>query len=248
MDWQDATLLKEEQIASNMKALTFSIPNWKKHQSGQYYDVRLTSANGMHAQRSFSIASAPEQEHEIEFGIQLLESGVVSPILFHMSSPEKLEVRGPNGGSFIWNNVTSGDPLILIGGGIGIVPLMSMLRHYHLSENKNLDKAIYIFISAKTVDRIPYYDELNELADQYANMHFVYSLTQEAPPDWKGYTKRLNSYILERELMSLPHQKSDIYVAGPSQFIENIIDGLEQIGYDRKTIHTERFGTTPGEE
>ncbi|MBX4211990.1 oxidoreductase [Candidatus Pacearchaeota archaeon] len=234
--WHEATLVKSEMTASDIKSLTFSVKNWTEHKPGQHYDIRLTSESGYQAARSYSIASPPNMKGLVEFGIQLLENGEVSPYLFDLQPGENVEIKGPLGGHFIWDDSMPG-PLVLIGGGSGIVPFMSMIRHVR---SKKINKKIILIVSAKTLDKIPYYKELESYKDK--NIKIVYTLTSKSPPGWKGYEGRINMEMVSKELKDIRKEMPMVYICGPTQFVESIADGLIKLGLNSHEIRTERFG------
>ncbi|MBX4196080.1 oxidoreductase [Candidatus Pacearchaeota archaeon] len=235
-NWHTATLIKSEMIASDIKALTFSAKNEIEHKPGQHYDIRLTSESGYQAARSYSVASAPNKKGLVEFGIQLLPNGEVSPYLFELQPGESVEMKGPLGGHFIWDDTMPG-PLILIGGGSGVVPLMSMLRH---AQAKKIKKEILLLLSAKSVEKIPYYKELESYKDK--STHIIYTLTGESPKGWKGLTGRINKDLLDKLLTSYKEKMPMVYICGPTLFVETIADTLIQSGWNSHEIRTERFG------
>lgn len=237
--WQVVTLKQSEMVASDVKALTFEVPSWVKHQAGQHYDIRLTSEDGYQAERSYSIASAPEQEGEMEFGIQLLENGEVSPYLFQLKPGDQVEIRGPIGRHFVWNVEMDG-PLVLIGGGSGMVPLMAMLRH-HLNHQDDKREIIFL-ISAQEVERVLYKDELAADQNRDHNLKVVMTLTNSVPPGWTGYMRRVDQQMMEEVFGHLKGKEPRIYVCGPTPFVEVVANDLVKVGFVSGAIKTERFG------
>jgi ferredoxin-NADP reductase len=238
MDWQVATLIESKMVAEDVKSLTFSLQNWIPHKSGQHYDIRLTSEDGYVAERSYSIASAPEKLGVIEFGIQLLQDGEVSPYLFSLQPGEQVEVRGPIGGYFNWEH-TDPKPLVLIAGGSGAVPLMSMLLHY---QNHGKQQQVVFIISAKSYGHMLYKDELAKIAGQETSVKIVYTLTREVPDGWSGHTGRIDKILLQQYLSQYIHQPVNIYLCGATSFVEDIGNLLLGIGFEPEVIKTERFG------
>src|SRR5258708_3168550 len=175
--WQKATLLEAHPLASNVRGLTFSVPEWIRHEPGQHYDIRLTAPSGYQAERSYSVGSPPEEEGTVEFGIELLENGEVSPYLWKLAPGGAVEIRGPIGGHFVWTEQMPG-PLVLVRGGSGMVPLMSMLRHYDRVEKSS--RPIVFLISARTLDRVLYTEELELLKPKHSNLSVVITLTDAA--------------------------------------------------------------------
>ncbi len=214
-EWQVGTLKDSKQTASDIKSLFFEIEDWPGHVAGQHCDFRLTAETGYQAERSYSIVSAPG-EKLIEFGVQLLENGEVSPYLWQMKPGDQVEIKGPLGGHFIWTPDMS-DPVVLIGGGSGICPLLSI---YHAAKGREM-----IFIeSAKTADKIMYYEELkNVLATRLTST--------------QGH---VDENFLKEKLSSIQDLASNIYVCGPTAFVEAVATSLVNLGF--KNIKTERFG------
>ncbi len=270
-NWTLATLEQSGMVADDVKSLIFSVENWQQHQAGQHYDIRLTSKDGYQAERSYSTASPPEQRGVVEFGIQLLKDGEVSPYLFQMQLGDQLELRGPIGGHFIWNINLPG-PLVLIGGGSGMVPLMCMLRHYKNSilqqivnsknqqtnrkiqsqkstinhklqtDNPELKKEVVFLISAQSFGNVLYKKELTDIAQQNPDIKIIYTLTKEQPEDWTGYNRRVDTKMVEEVFGHLIGKMPMIYVCGPTPFVEEVAKNLLSAGFNDHEIRTERFG------
>ncbi len=237
--WQAVTLKHSEMVASDVKALTFEVKNWVRHQAGQHYDIRLTAEDGYQAERSYSIASAPEKEGEVEFGIQLLENGEVSPYLFQLKPGDQVEIRGPIGRHFVWGTEMDG-PLVLIGGGSGMVPLMAMLRH-HFNQSDDRREIIFL-VSAQDIGRVLYKDELAADPNRDHNLKVVMTLTNSAPPGWSGYKRRVDQEMMEEVFGHLKEKNPWIYVCGPTPFVEEVAGDLVTMGFEEERIKTERFG------
>jgi len=244
-NWVVGTLKEKKMVADNVMSLTFSIApkDWKKFEAGQHYDIRLTAPNGYQAERSYSIANAPEQEGFIEYGVQILEDGEVSPYLWNLKEGRQVEMRGPIGGHFIWN-VSMPGPLVLIGGGSGMVPLISMLRHHinNLDTEKNTNREIIFLISARTIDRVLYKDELEEIKKKDPSIKIFTTITDNPPADWKGYTRRIDKEILQETIGHLHAQMPMVYICGPTKFVEATAKNMIDIGFNPHEIKTERFG------
>ncbi|HLC32140.1 MAG TPA: FAD-binding oxidoreductase [Candidatus Nanoarchaeia archaeon] len=236
--WYPATLISSTMVAADVKSLTFKPSQWKLPKPGQHYEIRLTAPDGYQAARPYSLASAPEQTNELEFGIQLLPNGEVSPYLFQLKEGEQVELKGPLGGHFIWEHTMPG-PLLLIGGGSGLVPLISMLRH---SLKHNYQDPIYFLISTKTEDKILYWPELQQLARKNKNLKIIPTLTGQIPQNWKGETGRIDNTFLSKHLSNLKDKMPLIYICGPTPFVESIASSLQQFGFNPHEIRTERFG------
>ncbi len=238
--WLIGTLVSSEIVAEHVKSLTFEIPGWQGHKAGQHCDIRLTSETGYQAQRSYSIANAPEAgSTTVEFGIQLLENGEASPYLWALSPGDQIEIKGPIGGHFIWDTEMPGS-LVLIAGGSGIVPLMSMLRE--CLGNAKTKRQVLLLVSARTKEKIPYYTELEEYRTRFSNLKIVYTLTEKAPTDWKSFSRRVDKEMLAKITAGLLDKTPMTYVCGPTGFVEAVANTLVEIGLNPHEIKTERFG------
>jgi ferredoxin-NADP reductase len=216
-----------------VKTIVLDLPEWPGHRAGQHVDVRLTAEDGYQAQRSYSIASAPEDER-LALTVERLDDGEVSPYLAEeLRVGDKLEVRGPIGGYFVWE-AARGGPLLLVGGGSGVVPLVSMLRHRSATASEIPARLLY---SVRSRDDVIYRDEL----ERY---EIVFTFTRVQPPGWQGYARRVDEEMLRE--VAFPGAESLAYVCGPTRFVEAVADGLVAVGYDPERVRTERFGPTGG--
>lgn len=240
-DWQTATLIEAKPIANNVISLRFSISPWAVSTAGQHYDIRLTAPNGYQAERSYSLGNPPEEEGVLEFGVQLLNDGEVSPYLFKLKAGDKVEVRGPIGGHFIWNYKMPG-PLVLIGGGSGMVPLMAMLRHWVKHQKEDQERTIIFLISARTLEHVLYKDELDAISRDYTNVKIVLTITDSVPPNWTGYKRRIDMEMIKEVLGGLVAHMPMIYVCGPTPFVEAVAKNLILTGFNSHEVRTERFG------
>lgn len=240
-NWNIATLQKRTMIADDVMSLIFTLQNPISFESGQHMDIRLTAGNGYQAERSYSIANAPEQKDFIELGVQILPGGEVSPYLSTMKIGGQIEVRGPIGNHFIWNTNISG-PLILIGGGSGMVPLMSMLRHHMNNLEKDSDREIYFIISARTLGHILYKEELMDIAARDTRVKIIQTITDKAPDGWTGYARRVDRKMLDEITGHLANQETHTYICGPNPFVATVSNEIVKMGFDPKTVKTERFG------
>lgn len=240
-NWQKGKLVEKGLIAENLHRLVFELPEWVEHQAGQHYDIRLTGPDGYMAERSYSIGNAPEDTGKVEFGIGVIPDGEFSPYLVNLPLGKEIEMRGPIGGHFIWSHTMSG-PLVVIGGGSGMVPLMSMLRHAKNHSGETTTRPIHALVSSRTFPRIPYHAELLEMQSANPDFHLAITLTENTPADWKGEVTRFNKEILEKELTLLKGQMPMIYICGPTSFVEAMAKILLEIGFNLHEIRTERFG------
>jgi ferredoxin-NADP reductase len=238
--WQLCDVAELIEETSRVKTIVLDAPDWPGHRAGQHLDVRLTAEDGYQAQRSYSIASAPEDER-LAITVERLDDGEVSPYLAEeLRVGDKLELRGPIGGYFVWE-ATQGGPLLLVGGGSGVVPLMAMLRHRAATPAPVPARLLY---SARSLDEVIYQQELDHLADDDTDLQVLYALTREQPPGWTGYARRVDDRIL-RDVAD-PDGAGVAFVCGPTRFVEAVADGLVGVGYAPENVRTERFGPTGG--
>jgi ferredoxin-NADP reductase len=219
-----------------------TVSNWTGHRAGQHVDVRLTADDGYQAQRSYSIASPPEDISHLAITVERLENGEVSPYLVdELRIGDKLELRGPIGGYFVWESQMGG-PLLLIAGGSGVVPLMAMIRHRVAVKSTVPIRLIY---SSRAYEDVIYRDELNNLKDQTTRLEVIHTLTRVQPAGWTGYRRRIDINLLQEVAWS-PDQNPLIFICGPTSFVEAAATGLVGLGYETQRIKTERFGPTGG--
>jgi ferredoxin-NADP reductase len=234
--WRTATILSARDEAPRVRTLVLDIPGWPGHQAGQHVDVRLTAEDGYQAQRSYSIASAPEAEH-VELTVEELEDGEVSPYLVEDAQVgDQFELRGPIGGYFTWHAGLTG-PVLLVAGGSGVVPLMAMIRHRRAA-GSSADARL--LLSVKTRADVIYRDEL-----ETSGVPLHITLTRESPPGWTGYTRRIDLEML-RAVGPPPDTGPHIYVCGPTPFVEEAARLLVALGHLPAAVRTERFGNTGG--
>lgn len=237
--WRVVTVTELRQETPRAKTIVFDVPEWPGHLAGMHLDVRLTADDGYQAQRSYSIASAPE-DTGLAITVERIDDGEVSPYLTdELRVGDRLEVRGPIGGYFTWH-VDEGGPLVLLGGGSGLVPLMSMLRHRQ-RESSQTDTRL--LVSARTLVDVLYGDELARAASDGVATH--YTLTRERSPSWTGWTRRVDADMLRD--VGPPHDNRPlIFVCGPTPFVESVADLLVDLGHEAGRVRTERFGPTGG--
>jgi ferredoxin-NADP reductase len=234
--WRFATVREVIRETPTASTLILDVPGWSGHRAGQHVDVRLTADDGYQAQRSYSISAAPEADAPAVTVVRL-DDGEVSPYLVDEVQPgDELELRGPFGGWFVW---TAGDggPLQLIGGGSGLAPLMSMLRH---RQNSDSDAEVRLLLSARSPSDVLYAGELQSLGIEPAITY-----TREAPPGWDGYARRVDRAMLA-EAAFPPEREPRTYVCGPTGLVEGVGLDLVALGHDPARIRLERFGATGG--
>jgi ferredoxin-NADP reductase len=221
-----------------VRTLILDAPGWPGHRAGQHLDVRLTAEDGYQAQRSYSIASAPE--NGLELTVERLDDGEVSPYLVDEAQEgDRFEVRGPIGGYFVWD-ASDPAPLLLVGGGSGVVPLMAMVRHRAAAEGTAPARLVY---SSRTLEDVIYRGELDDLAGRGDGFDVVHTLTREQPPGWTGYARRIDAELLG-EVAWPAAERPKVYVCGSTRFVDAAADGLLALGYEASWIRTERFGAT----
>ena len=203
-------------------------------------DVRLTAEDSYQVERSYSIDSPSEEHHQVTLTVERLDDGEVSPYLTEeLRIGDKLEMRGPIGGYFVWD-ATMGGPLLLVAGGSGIVPLMAMIRHPAAAASRVTTRLLY---SSRSLEEVIYHDELEGLVKSSKILEVVYTLTREQPPGWTGYSRRIDIDML-REVSWAPDRQPLIFVCGPTSFVETAAASLVTLEYNSGQIKTERFRPT----
>jgi ferredoxin-NADP reductase len=240
LEWQLGQVIAIVDETPRTKSLVLDVPNWPGHIAGQHVDVRLRAEDGYQAQRSYSIASPPEVIH-VTLTVDRLEDGEVSPYLTEvLQKGDQLELRGPIGGYFTWR-VVDGGPLLLIGGGSGIVPLMAMLRHRAAQGSHVPTRLLY---SSRAFDEIIYRQELEQLAAD-STLMVTHTLTRRQPADWSGYGRRIDRTMLTEVAWPAAEQPL-AFVCGPTSLVESVASALVELGDDPLRIKTERFGPSGG--
>ncbi len=238
LTWQLATVVELVVQTERVTSLVLDPPNWPGHRAGQHVDVRLTAEDGYQAERSYSIASAPEDEHLV-LTVERLEDGEVSPYLVDELRPgDELELRGPIGGYFLWDE-SLGGPIGLIGGGSGIVPLRSILRHWVARSATVPVRMVY---SSRAWSELIYREELLADMRDHERFELEFALTREWPADYTGHTGRIDRPLLEQ--VAPPVDRPLVYICGPNGFVETAAGWLVELGHDPGRIRTERFGPT----
>jgi ferredoxin-NADP reductase len=240
LNWQTGTVAQLVEEPARTKSLVLEIPSWVGHRAGQHVDVRLTAEDGYQAERSYSIAAAPEDNYVV-LTVERIDDGEVSPYLTEELRPgDALELRGPIGGYFVWEQRLGG-PLLLIGGGSGFVPLRAMLRHYLAAGSGVPLRVLY---SARSLADVIYREELTRMIDD-DELDIRFTLTRRQPAGWSGYARRIDPPLLA-EIAFPPDDHPLVYICGPTSFVETAASGLVELGHDPATIRTERFGPTGG--
>jgi ferredoxin-NADP reductase len=241
LEWQLGEVVAVVDETPRTRSLVLDVPSWPGHSAGQHIDVRLTAEDGYQVQRSYSIASPPEARH-ITLTVERLYDGEVSPYLAEvLQVGDQLELRGPIGGYFTWR-VADGGPLLLVGGGSGIVPLMAMLRHRAAQHSTAPVRLLY---SSRSFDEIIYRQELAQLAAGDPALMVTHTLTRNQPPQWDGYRRRIDRAMLA-EVAWLPSAQPQAFVCGPTALVESVASLLVELGYDPLRVKTERFGPSGG--
>ena len=239
LSWQLAKVVELVAETAQATSIVLEPADWPGHQAGQHVDVRLTAPDGYQAQRSYSIASGPEDDHLV-LTVERLDEGEVSPYLVGELHPgDELELRGPIGGYFVWEPSLAGS-LLLVAGGSGIVPFRSILRHRAAVRSDVPARLLY---SARSLDDVIYRKELESIGAAAAGVDISFALTREWPEDWSGHRGRIDRELLE----ALAWPATDMpltYICGPSGFVESASGTLVSSGHDPSRIRTERFGPT----
>ena len=241
MSWRVATLVERNRETATAHTLVLDVPDWAGHDAGQHVDVRLTAPDGYSAVRSYSIANAA-QGNRLELTIEELADGEVSPYLSEELTPgDPVEIRGPIGGWFIWRPAQT-EPVQLIAGGSGIVPLMAMIRQRASSGSAAVFRLLY---SVRSPQSIIYENELAQRARNEAGLGVMFAYTRSAPEGWPRAPQRIDAALLGETAFAAAMQPS-CYVCGPTAFVEAAANLLIAAGHDADRIKTERFGPSAG--
>jgi len=236
MIWFVATIAAVRPETPSARTLVLTVPGWPGHEAGQHVDVRLTAPDGYSAVRSYSIASAPDGDR-VEITVDTVADGEVSTYLTGLAAVGyPLEIRGPIGGWFVWRP-NQWEPVQLIAGGSGIVPLMAMIRVWAASGSQAPLRLLY---SVRGPDSIFYRDELERLRDTTA-VSVTYVFTRDAPPGWERPPGRLDAAFLRHRTWPA-RRRPTLYVCGPTSFVEAVADFATGAGHDPARVRTERFG------
>jgi ferredoxin-NADP reductase len=246
--WRLATVIDVAHETRETCTLTLDVPGWPGHRAGQHVDVRLTAEDGYQTERSYSIASPPE-ESRLALTIERLDDGEVSPYLYdELHAGDKLELRGPIGGYFVWD-VATGGPLLLVAGGSGIVPLMAMLRHRDIALGTDVAARhqipVRLLYSSRRWNDVIYRDELARMRERDPTLEVTHTLTREQPAGWTGFKRRIDLAMLE--MVSWPaSEHPHVFICGPTSLVEAVAADLVELGHQPALIKTERFGPTGG--
>lgn len=234
-DWLPATVVRAESVSPHGRVLHLDVPGWPGNEAGQHLDIRLTADDGYQAQRSYSLASFGPG-HELEIAVDELPDGEVSPYLVEdVQVGDELEVRGPIGAFFVWRP-TQTEPVQLIAGGSGVVPLVSIARARLASENRSTFRMLY---SVRTPEDAFYRDELTAIDDPAFQVDWVY--TRRAPENWAHPVGRVTADAVARTVIPAS-ERPLVYVCGPTAFVEAVAGYLVDLGHDPARVKTERFG------
>jgi ferredoxin-NADP reductase len=240
LTWRVSTVTSVRDETATARTIALKIPGWPGHRAGQHVDVRLTAADGYSAQRSYSIASAPDAD-TIELTVQRLADGEVSPYLAQvLAAGDLLELRGPIGGWFVWEPAPA--PVLLVAGGSGIVPLMAMIRARAATGTHAPFRLVY---SVRGPADTLYRDELAERQAHDDGFQMAYVYTRATPPGWPGRPRRIGAGVLAAPGWA-PDRRPAVFACGPTGFVEAAANLLVGAGHDPRTIKTERFGPSGG--
>jgi ferredoxin-NADP reductase len=238
LTWQLGRVTELVDETPRTRSIALAMPRWSGHRAGQHVDVRLTAEDGYQAQRSYSIASAPEDAHLL-LTVERLDDGEVSPYLADELRPgDELELRGPIGGYFVWER-SMGGPVLMVAGGSGVVPFRAMLRHHAAT---GADVPVRLAYSSRSLDEVIYREELQRLGTG-ENVEVSLALTREWPTDWGGHRGRIDGPFLDRVAWP-PSRRPLTYICGPTSFVEAVASILVGRGHEPGRIRTERFGPT----
>jgi ferredoxin-NADP reductase len=239
LDWRAGTVVERRKETASAYTLVLDVAQWPGHDAGQHLDVRLTAPDGYSASRSYSIAN-PSEGNRVELTIEELHDGEVSPYLAEgIAVGDPIEVRGPIGGWFVWRPAQE-EPVQLIAGGSGVVPLMAMIRARALMRSRAPFRLLY---SVRAPQSIIYGDELMMRARDDAGLKITFAYTRMAPDGWPRAPKRIDAEIIMASTFP-PDAKPSVYICGPTPFVESAADLLIAAGHDAGRVKTERFGPT----
>jgi ferredoxin-NADP reductase len=237
--WQMAKIIRIEKRTPRVTSFFFKLSRPFAHQAGQHVDVRLTAPDGYQARRSYSIASAPESGGTVELAIERLEDGEVSPFFHEVAAVgDEIELRGPLGGHFVWSD-SDGGPIILVGGGSGVVPLMAMVRHRTARKSS---VPVALVFSARIWDEVIFRDELIKLDDRRDGFDLALTLTREPAQRPDDYSRRIDAQIMMQSISRLPEPPKLAIVCGWNAFVSAAAQALIDADVPAGLIRTERYG------
>jgi ferredoxin-NADP reductase len=243
LTWQLGEVVARVDETAQVRSLVLEVPDWAGHLPGQHVDVRLTADDGYQAERSYSIAT-PADGNRITITVERIADGEVSPYLVdELNVGDKLELRGPIGGFFVWQP-SDGGPLFLAAGGSGLVPLMAMVRA-RVGAGGGGDIPVRLLVSSRSADDVIYSDELRALGNGQNYLKVIQTLTRAQPRGWSGYRRRVDRDMVA-EVAWPSSEMPRCYVCGPTGFVEAVARSLVDLGHEPKNIRTERFGPTGG--
>jgi ferredoxin-NADP reductase len=235
LSWQVAEVAAIRAETPTAHSITFAISSWPGQLAGQRVDVRLTAENGYRVERSYSISSPPE-DALVTLTVERVADGEVSPYLIdELRVGDRLELRGPIGGHFVWD-VSRGGPLLLVAGGSGIAPLMAMVRHRAAAGSTVPVRLLY---SSRSLENTIFREELAGMARSGVDVR--HALTRSQPMGWSGYRRRVDLDML-RDVAWPIELDPQVFICGPTAFVETAAAGLVALGHDPRSIKTERFG------
>jgi ferredoxin-NADP reductase len=239
LNWHAATVVERRRETETASTLVLDVASWPGHKAGQHVDVRLRASDGYTAVRTYSIANAPDTRR-VELTIELMSDGEVSPYLVQtVVAGSRLELLGPIGGWFVWQPEQT-EPVQLVAGGSGIVPIMAMIR---TRKRAGAHIPFRLLYSVRTPEAVIYANELSDLASQNDGPMLTFAYTRVTPPNWPSKPQRIDSALVAAQAIPAA-QRPTAYVCGPTPFVENASALLTQSGYDASRIKTERFGPT----
>ncbi|MFC9912449.1 ferredoxin reductase [Streptomyces sp. NPDC059862] len=234
--WKTARLTDRRIESHAARTLVFEVPGWPGHLAGQHVDVRLTAEDGYSTQRSYSLASAPDGE-SVELTVQRVDDGEVSPYLTdELAVGDVVELRGPVGGWFVWRPEQK-EPILLVGGGSGLVPLMAMIRMRRAVGSRTPFRLVYVVRSPEYQLFVP------ELRGDDPGLDKTYLYTRSTPAEWPRPPGRFTASELSNAGWP-PDFEPTCYVCGSTGFVETAAGLLVALGHQPGRIRTERFGSS----
>ncbi|MEP6833720.1 MAG: ferredoxin reductase [Gemmatimonas sp.] len=241
--WQDAVIEQIEFATPSVKTFVLRPTVLHPFLPGQHIDVRLTAPDGYEAQRSYSVASAPDSSGTIQLAIEVLKRGEVSPYFHEVAIVgDVIEVRGPFTTHFVWRPESDG-AVLLIGGGSGVAPLMSMVRH----RARVVDApSMTLLYSARSWDEVIFREELLQHEQQQSGLRVLFCITRDisnAPPTRAAdYVRRIDGAIVRDVIGTMPHNPPTCFVCGNNGFVGTVADALVDGGIPAHDVKTERYG------